>query len=322
MINLKKYLLESKCVQDNIYLDKYIELIENNLSTLNIKGKTQRHHILPRCYFKNMNLPIDNSEYNLVNLLYKDHILAHYYLSLCGSNDYYSYTFENAFMYLVNKRENTEININVLESYQKIYEDLIRKKSQFQKGQGKGVCKSEETRRKMSEAQKNMISIYKDNVIKRVNKKDLDSYVNNGWIIGRPALTDSTKYKISLSNTGKVCTKETKEKISNSLKGNTPWNKGLTKKDTRVAKNIINNSSIWQKGHIPWNTGKTFSEETRRKMSESAKNRGGTVTGRKVLYNPITDIQVFSKVEDIEKYLNEGFKFGKRPINTKESRYI
>lgn len=66
--------------------------------------------------------------------------------------------------------------------------------------------------------------------------------------------------------------KKTKKKISQSLIGHIPWNKGLTIKDLRVRKNIesANKSKNWkrivelgqkyrfQKGQIPWNKNKPF----------------------------------------------------------------
>lgn len=44
---------------------------------------------------------------------------------------------------------------------------------------------------------------------------------------GKGPLPESVKRKISQSNKGKVITAETRAKISKTLQGNTPWNKGL-----------------------------------------------------------------------------------------------
>lgn len=62
---------------DNDYLDKYIALINNSLTQT---GNSCKHHIIPRCYYKYNNLIVDDTQNNLVNLSYIDHILAHYYL--------------------------------------------------------------------------------------------------------------------------------------------------------------------------------------------------------------------------------------------------
>lgn len=81
--NIKQDLLKTNLFIDNNYLDLYIDLIFKNEYTPAIKFKTQRHHVVPRSFFKLNNLTLDDSNENTVNLLYKDHVLAHYYLSLC-----------------------------------------------------------------------------------------------------------------------------------------------------------------------------------------------------------------------------------------------
>jgi|WetSurSiteA1Bulk_404760.scaffolds.fasta_scaffold04337_3 group I intron endonuclease len=70
------------------------------------------------------------------------------------------------------------------------------------------------------------------------------------------------------SREGLLVTFETRRKISNSLKGNIPWNKGKTEIYTDETKNKISNSL---KGNIPWNKGKTgiYNEETKIKMGKS-----------------------------------------------------
>lgn len=82
---MKQKLLETNLFIDNEYFEKYIELIVNNRVAYS-KGKTNRHHIIPKYYYKDKGLDIDNSEENIVTLLYKDHILAHYYLSMCSKS--------------------------------------------------------------------------------------------------------------------------------------------------------------------------------------------------------------------------------------------
>ena len=86
MQKIKEALLATEQFLDNEYLDKYVNLIYNNLHTKKETAKTQRHHILPKCYFKFIGKPCDNTKGNLVNLLYIDHARAHFYLSMCLSN--------------------------------------------------------------------------------------------------------------------------------------------------------------------------------------------------------------------------------------------
>ena len=88
---LKEKLLTLGIVEDNEYLDKYVRLIESNKDTKKEKFKTQQHHIIPRCYYKYLHVACDESKHNKVNLLYKDHVLAHCYLSLCAKEAWFEY---------------------------------------------------------------------------------------------------------------------------------------------------------------------------------------------------------------------------------------
>jgi hypothetical protein len=81
MNDLKTILLETCMFEDNTYLDKYVNLINNNRDTVKEKFLTQEHHILPRCYFDYIGAPCDDSSNNIVTLKIADHILAHYYLA-------------------------------------------------------------------------------------------------------------------------------------------------------------------------------------------------------------------------------------------------
>ena len=84
--NLKQHLIDISLCRDNEYLDKYVKLILNNEHTVKQKFRTHLHHIVPRFYYKDRNEPIDNTKDNLVMLLYSDHVLAHYYLAMCGAS--------------------------------------------------------------------------------------------------------------------------------------------------------------------------------------------------------------------------------------------
>lgn len=82
---------------DNEWFDKYIEIIEANLETKRNRTSTQAHHAIPvndywlsdEPYNRLEALKLANAdEANFeVNLLYKDHLLAHSYLTLCTDLD-------------------------------------------------------------------------------------------------------------------------------------------------------------------------------------------------------------------------------------------
>lgn len=128
---LKSCLLKTAHFIDNEYLDQYCSLISQNKDQRKIKYQTQKHHILPRCYFKLINLEIDNSKENLVNLLYKDHILAHYYLCLCTEGKLH-YRLANAFFHLIHRKWKYEdfSPETDLSEYQKIHEMWRKEMSQ------------------------------------------------------------------------------------------------------------------------------------------------------------------------------------------------
>lgn len=56
-----------------------------NAARLNPPERGHNHHIVPRCWFKLHNLPIDNSKDNLVLLTYEDHIKVHKLAMLCSA---------------------------------------------------------------------------------------------------------------------------------------------------------------------------------------------------------------------------------------------
>jgi len=73
-----------------------------------------------------------------------------------------------------------------------------------------------------------------------------------------------------------IRTKEIRKKISDTLKGNIPWNKGLTKEiDERVAKNA-RSTSEGMKGYTPWN--KNLTKKTDERMAKIARNLSKVVT--------------------------------------------
>lgn len=125
MYQLKQRLLQLNIFEDNAYLDLYCNLIENNINTQNIKFKTNKHHIIPVYYFEYNNLNVDNSTENLVNLLYKDHILAHYYLAMCSKLAGDRSRNVLAIRYLLKGKTLADFDIaNIdLNNYQKLYEE-------------------------------------------------------------------------------------------------------------------------------------------------------------------------------------------------------
>lgn len=96
VLKVKTKLLELGYI-DNEWLAKYLELIEDNMATPRNRRSTQEHHAIPVNSYWTSDEPYDRKEAiklsrldkdNFkVNLLYKDHLIIHSYLTLCTDLD-------------------------------------------------------------------------------------------------------------------------------------------------------------------------------------------------------------------------------------------
>ena len=114
---------------DNEFLQKYALLVEQNTRTRQINTKTHKHHIIPKSWYKLCSQEIDNTRSNLVNLPYRTHILAHYYLCLC-TEDPFKYANELAMVCLLSSPGKNIVDkalISNLPMYNNIYEDYMYK---------------------------------------------------------------------------------------------------------------------------------------------------------------------------------------------------
>ena len=129
MYDFRNVLPKLNLFVDNEHLHKYIRLIERNRVTPQLGGRTNAHHVIPRSWFKIMKLDIDNSQHNLVNLIYRDHVLAHYYLCLCTTGDLL-FANELALVCLTSRKKLNEVDkqlVTKLPLYNNIYEDYKNK---------------------------------------------------------------------------------------------------------------------------------------------------------------------------------------------------
>lgn len=241
-MKLKEKLLSLDLVIDNEYLDKYCELIESNKDTKREKFKTQKHHIIPRYYYKYNNLEVDNSKENIVNLSHIDHILAHLMLCKCSSN-YYMFANSFALNRLLKVGNNYfNINLELSEDYKNQINFYIQQSQ---------LCRSNLTHNQHKEGKANIsglnnhrfnpkgkIFVVNENEDRHlISSSELDYYIKKGYIKGKyynkennphtgKSLTEEQKKKISFSNKGKShpTSIETKIKISEKLKGREhPW---------------------------------------------------------------------------------------------------
>lgn len=74
-----------KCFEYNQHFVAMMNII--NLARIeNKEGKFERHHIIPRCFFKAMNIDVDNSNSNLVNLTREQHAKVHKLAMMCAKD--------------------------------------------------------------------------------------------------------------------------------------------------------------------------------------------------------------------------------------------
>lgn len=79
-----KYILD--CFDYNQHFVAMMNII-NYAKLTNKDGKFEKHHIIPRCWFNKHNLPVDNSENNLVNLTIEQHRKVHKLAVLCAKEE-------------------------------------------------------------------------------------------------------------------------------------------------------------------------------------------------------------------------------------------
>ena len=130
MRNVYETLKQLEYFVDNEYLLKYAQLVDKHTVDKRRTHLTNSHHIIPKSWFKLMGQPVDNTAPNLVNLPYREHILAHYYLCLC-TTDPFTYANQLGFMCLLTRKKlnpTDRLLVQHLSMYNNIYEDYMNKR--------------------------------------------------------------------------------------------------------------------------------------------------------------------------------------------------
>ena len=169
-----------------------------NIARLNPPNKGHKHHIIPRCWFKMNNLPIDNSDANLVLLTKEQHGKIHKLMSLCAKDGQLKRKMVLAAQFMGLPATSLKYTPT---------EESRRKMSEAHKG----LHLSEEHRRKIGESNKGRI------VTEDTRRKISESQK------GRPFSEEHYK---RLCEANKKVTEDKRRKISEANKGRPSWNKG------------------------------------------------------------------------------------------------
>lgn len=316
-VDIKEKLLNLGIIENNDYFEKYLQLIISNAETKKQKYKTQRHHIIPKCYYKHNNLEVDNSSDNLVNLLYQDHILAHYYLCMCITDKNIRHDCIMAFTYLTDRidalKETASYNLKIdieysreqiiqqLPMFQELYEQARQTHGENMKGHipwNKGLKNPVK-----------LVSVNDGVTTKRIPETELQTFLDQGWQRGRHDqqyisaiisnvtkgkdppnkgghLTDEQKQHLRQINLGKKQSAETIEKRRQKLIGHT------VSEETRqlireanlgrvVSDETKRNISASKKGQPPPNKGKPMSEKQKQQISQDKRGRIWVTDGEK-----------------------------------------
>lgn len=161
-----------------------------NAARFNPPTKGHKHHIVPRCWFKMNNLPIDNSKDNLVLLSYEDHIKVHKLAYLCANTS----KFKGKMAYAYHRLTKGEIVAN----------DAF--KGEHNSMYGKSNKHTDATKQRISNTMRNYIATHPE------------------FVEGCRARSTGKKYSIesrlkkSKSLKGRVFTEEWRKKLSEAAK--------------------------------------------------------------------------------------------------------
>ena len=335
---IKKKLLQTQLFVENEYFDLYVQLIQNNQTTRKQKCRTQKHHIIPSIAFKLYNWDGEDASDNFVNLLYKDHVLAHYYLALCSKESEFKYKMICSINFILGKAVQVKLNVEDLKNftlnldqYQQLYEES--KRFFGDKIKGTTHSTSESTKQKISLANKGKVYVYKDGIVRSIYPNELNLFLNAGWEQGNPNASkrDTCKGR-------KIIHKEDQEKYCKledlDYYISLGWELGHSKKHCESVKEGTNTfySTLTpeekrKKCATYGMLGKHLSEESKLKHSLATKGRKrseeqklkNSINKKGTIHMTNGTVDVMIKPEREEEFSQKGFWRG-RSKNRKENK--
>ena len=137
-----------ECFKYNQHFVAMMNII--NKARLNPPNEGHHHHIIPRCWFKMNNLPVDNSKGNIILLTPEDHKLVHKLAFLCAEKE-----IEPSLKYAYMMTSNIFSKCSLLGENNPFYGHKHSNKTKAKMSKAKkGVSISEERRSHISESLK------------------------------------------------------------------------------------------------------------------------------------------------------------------------
>lgn len=156
---------------------------------------------------------------------------------------------------------------------------------------------SDETKEKLSEIQKNKITIFKDNICKRVNKTEVNKYLSEGWHKG---YTEKRNKNVSNAKMGE----------KNPNYGKTPSIEIIEKMiETKRKNNTLNHSVETKQKLTELNRRKANDPEFKKRLSDACKGVNTWSKGR--IFINKNGVMKTCKPEDLETFLNDGWEKGR-----------
>ena len=225
--DLENELIKTGLFTDINFLLKYISIIKSNADTQAENGKTQKHHIFPKCLSKRLQKNIDDTT---INLQYKDHILAHYYLIYATNDHQLKADNIHAFNHLLKYQGHwldEESLKELLEKQQIVYEQSKYLRVLHNKLTNSGGCY-------VNNGQKS----------KHIKLDELNTYLANGWVKGQ--IQDHSNMRGTVTINNGICEKRINpNELNNFIKQG--WSKGKITGYTKMGKNNTGKISVYSK---------------------------------------------------------------------------
>lgn len=164
---MNKYIdiIENMC--NNKYSKLYLKIIRNAIYRKNIDGYTEKHHIVP----KSFRMGGETDKENIAVVTAREHFLLHYLL--CKMKTPYQLSMASAFGKMnCDPHGNRYVNSRLYEYYRKNIGKLL------------------------SENNTGKITIKKNNNTKFINKKDLEKYIKEGWVLGQYSTEETREARV------------------------------------------------------------------------------------------------------------------------------